>query len=99
MEEPTTILEVSHAEESPWLIAERQPHPIARHVRYVQAGTRIPIDVDRTARLTDLTRAEQPLQAHEVSYQQPYHETEASGHSNLLDQPRPIEVSCILETA
>ena len=86
MEEPTTILEVSRAAENPRLIAERQPHPIARHVRYVQAGTRIPIDVDRTARLT------------EVSYQQPYRETVALGHSNSNYQPRPIEVFCNLKT-
>ena len=99
MVEPTAVQEMSHAAQNPWLIPERLPHPIARHVRYVQAGTRIPIDVDGTARHTDISHSEQPLQAHEIIYQQPYHETEAIRHSDSNYQSRPTEVSYNSEMA
>ncbi|CAF9938936.1 MAG: hypothetical protein HETSPECPRED_001428 [Heterodermia speciosa] len=92
IQESTAIQQVSHTEQNPWLIAESQPHPIARHVRYVEPGTRLPIDPNNPARHTDLTRTEQPLPAHELSYQQPYRETETIRHWESTYQRRPIEV-------
>lgn len=99
IQESTAIQQVSHTEQNPWLIAESQPHPIARHVRYVEPGTRLPIDPNNPARHTDLTRTEQPLPAHELSYQQPYRETETIRHWESTYQRRPIEVPCNSETA
>ena len=93
-EEPTAIQEVSHAEQNPWSIVECQPHPMARYVRYVQPGTRAPIDVDSTARQIDLDRAQQPLQAHEVRYEQPNRETEAIRLSESQYQSGRTEVFC-----
>lgn len=99
MEEPIAIHEVSHAEQNPWMVAERQPHPIARYVRYVEPGTRAPIDVGNTARHIDLNLAQQSLQAHEVHYEQPYRETETIRRSESTYQSGRIEVSCNSKTA
>ncbi|KAL8791681.1 MAG: hypothetical protein Q9195_005688 [Heterodermia aff. obscurata] len=93
IEDPTAIQQVSHAEQNPWLLAEYQPpHPIARHVRYVEPGTRLPIDTNSPPPLPDrsLTRGEPP---HEANYQQPYLDSEATRHLELSYQQKSPEAT------